>query len=65
MSAVVAILPTARAVEQAWEDYTRLARLHDDRPELRVDQAHQIEMVRAHRRFADLYCAWERETPQC
>jgi hypothetical protein len=61
MSSVVAILPTARAVDQAWAEYTRLVRMMDETPALRTDQAHQIATVRAHRRWADLFNASDRQ----
>jgi hypothetical protein len=61
MSAVVAILPTARAVDEAWAEYTRLARMVEDAPALRTDHAHQIAIVRAHRRWSDLFNASDRQ----
>lgn len=57
---VVAILPTARAVDEAWAEYTRLAKMAEDAPDLRTDHAHQIAIVRAHRRWAELFNASDR-----
>jgi hypothetical protein len=62
MSAVVAILPTARAVDESWSEYTRLVRMTEESPDLRTDQAHQIAILRAHRRWADLFNASDRQT---
>jgi hypothetical protein len=61
MSSVVAILPTPRAIDAAWAEYTRLLRMIDERPDLRADLDHNIAMVRAHRAWADLFSASDRQ----
>ena len=62
MTAAVSILPTQRAIDAAWDEYAGLVRAMDERPELRVDQAYQIRILRAHKRWSDLFIAADRQS---
>lgn len=57
---VVSIIPTAQTVDAAWARYQALAREVENNPKLSMDRNHSEAMIRAHRRFADLFNAMER-----
>ena len=58
MSVAVAILPTTRAVEAAWDRYAALWRAWDADGALRGDRAHNEAMVAAWAEWRDLFLSW-------
>lgn len=54
----VAILPTERALSDAWERYRELVLAMDDDPALKLDRAHINAMLAAHREYALLFKSW-------
>ena len=61
MSAV-AILPTAPAIDAAWQRYVTLETESDRDPALRVDLQHNIAKVRAWAAWRDLFLASDRRS---
>lgn len=57
MSANVAILPTERAVDRAWQHYVDLCLASEGDPALRVSAEHQTAIVRAWVEWRDLFLA--------
>lgn len=59
MSAAVATLPTRANVKQAWEEYQALViAMHDDTT-LMADADHCMAVIRAWKRWSDLFLAWD------
>jgi len=57
MSANVATLPTAAAIDVAWERYAALARAVTENPRLLLDREHAQAMAVAHDEWRTLFLA--------
>lgn len=56
----VAILPTRRAIADAWDDYCALVQAMEHDSALRQSQDHNIAILRAHKRWTELFLAADR-----
>lgn len=54
---VVSLIPTQKALDNAWAEYQRLAKMAADNPSLWADRTHTEETIRAHKRFEALFLA--------
>lgn len=55
----LAIIPTAAAIEAAWEDYARLMKALLDNQELAINRHYMEDLARAERDWKDAFLAFE------
>ena len=53
------IIPFRTDIDAAWDSYSALLRQTEDNPDLRFDRAHTQAVLRAHKRFRDLFLGME------
>lgn len=53
------IIPFRTDIDAAWDNYSSLLRMTDDNPELRFDRNHTQAVLRAYKRFRDLFLGME------
>lgn len=49
------IIPFRTDIDAAWDTYSTLLRMTEDKPDLRFDRAHTQAVLRAYKRFRDLF----------
>jgi len=56
---VIPFVPTEKALDAAWAEYQRLARMAVENSDLLVDRSHNEETLRAYKRFQALFLAMD------